>query len=85
MAGNRHGQRPGGQLLGFTGLYECWLNPTRDEGAEDKGQVTATILTRTAHDALEHIGLLHHQVTSDVARPGGEHSRGPGSRQMGGR
>jgi putative SOS response-associated peptidase YedK len=43
------------QLLGFAGLYEFWPDPTKAEDAEDKWLVTATILTRAAHDALGHI------------------------------
>jgi putative SOS response-associated peptidase YedK len=43
------------QLLGFAGLYEFWADPTKAEDAEDKWLVTATILTRAAHDALGHI------------------------------
>ena len=42
------------QLLGFAGLYEFWPDPTKPEDAEDKWLVTATILTRAAHDALGH-------------------------------
>lgn len=43
------------QLLGFAGLYEFWADPTKPEDADDKWLVTATILTRAAHDALGHI------------------------------
>ncbi|RJT76983.1 SOS response-associated peptidase [Arthrobacter cheniae] len=43
------------QLLGFAGLYEFWPDPSKEENAEDKWLVTATILTRAAHDALGHI------------------------------
>ncbi|MFJ6003394.1 SOS response-associated peptidase [Arthrobacter sp. NPDC092385] len=43
------------QLLGFAGLYEFWPDPTKAEDAEDKWLVTATILTRAAHDVLGHI------------------------------
>ena len=43
------------QLLGFAGLYEFWPDPTKPEDADDKWLVTATILTRAAHDALGHI------------------------------
>ncbi|WP_422390216.1 SOS response-associated peptidase [Arthrobacter sp. N1] len=42
------------QLLGFAGLYEFWPDLPKDEGADDKWLVTATILTRAAHDALGH-------------------------------
>jgi putative SOS response-associated peptidase YedK len=43
------------QLLGFAGLYEYWADPTKTEDADDRWLVTATILTRAAHDALGHI------------------------------
>jgi putative SOS response-associated peptidase YedK len=43
------------QLLGFASLYEFWPDPTKLEDADDKWLVTATILTRAAHDALGHI------------------------------
>ncbi|MGV0108991.1 SOS response-associated peptidase family protein [Arthrobacter sp. CP30] len=49
----RRGRGPAAGLR--SGLYEFWPDPTKDEDAEDKWLVTATILTRAAHDALGHI------------------------------
>ncbi|KRF07079.1 hypothetical protein ASH00_16170 [Arthrobacter sp. Soil782] len=43
------------ELLGFAALYEFWPNPELDEDDPEKWLVTATILTRTATDALGHI------------------------------
>ncbi|WP_258059148.1 SOS response-associated peptidase [Arthrobacter sp. B1805] len=43
------------RLLGFAGLYKFWPDPTKAEDADDKWLMTATILTRAAHDALGHI------------------------------
>ncbi|WP_104181870.1 SOS response-associated peptidase [Arthrobacter sp. B0490] len=43
------------QLLGFAGLCEFWLDPTKPEDADDMWLETATILTRAAHDTLGHI------------------------------
>lgn len=44
-----------GAWLGFAALYEFWPNPDLPEDDPEKWLVTATILTRTATDALGHI------------------------------
>lgn len=47
------------ELMGFAGLYEFWPDPTKAEDAEDRWLITATILTRAAHDAL---GQIHERM-----------------------
>lgn len=57
------------ELLGFAALYEFWPDPDKPEDDPGKWLVTATILTRTATDALGHI----HDRTPVIVPP---HLRG---------